>query len=143
MTVPLPFRIVGLQVIAVVAAALLMLFEGTRQAGSAVLGGTVIVLPNAYFAYAVARRLRLEHDSHGHHDAGDGNLAAMRLLGRGASKLVLAAVLMGLVFSFVRVEPLGFFGAMTVALLVQVLAPFLAGVLDQRGRPPGEGGEQR
>ncbi len=102
----------------------------------------MIVLPNAYFAYAATRRLRPERrlrPDHGRVNAGAGNLAAMRLLGQGASKLVLAAVLMAGVFSFVRVEPLGFFGAMTIALLAQALAPFLPGVLGERRERPSGG----
>lgn len=113
-----PFRIVGLQVAAVLAVCLLMLFSGFCQAASALLGGAVIALPNALFAIGAARRLSLDGD-----DARLGE--ARRLIGQGAFKWLLAAVLMALVFSLTTVAPLGFFAALTVAVLVQMIAPLL------------------
>ncbi len=117
-----PFRIVGLQVAAVGAVCLLMLFSGFRQAGpqagSALLGGAVIVLPNALFAFGVARRLSL--------DGGDALLReARRLVGHATGKLMLSAVLMAVALSLATVEPLGFFAALTVVIVVQVIAPLL------------------
>lgn len=111
-----PFRIVGLQVAAVGAVCLLMLFSGLGQAGSAVLGGVAIVLPNALFAFGAARRLSTDRD--------DARLReARRLVGHATGKLMLSAVLMALAFSLATVEPLGFFAALTVAILVQMIAP--------------------
>ena len=120
-----PFRIVGLQVAAVGAVCLLMLFSGFREAGtqvgSAVLGGAVIVLPNALFAFGAVRRLSF-----------DGGFAwlrearlreARRLVSHAMGKLMLSAVLMALALSLATVEPLGFFAALTVAILVQMVAP--------------------
>ena len=113
-----PFRIVGLQVAAVLVVCLLLLFGGFRQAVSALLGGAVIVLPNALFAIGAARVLSLDGD--------DARLrAARRLIGQGAFKWLLAAVLMALVFSLTTVAPLGFFAALTVAVVVQTIAPLL------------------
>ena len=118
-----PFRIVGLQVAAVGAVGLLMLFSGFRQAGWAVFGGAVIVLPNALFAFGAARRLSL--------DGGYARLReaplreARRLVGHATGKLMLSAVLMAVALSLATVEPLGFFAALTVAIVVQVIAPLL------------------
>ncbi len=117
-----PFRIVGLQVAAVGAVCLLMLFSGFRQAGpqsgSAVLGGAVIVLPNALFAFAAARRLSF--------DGGYARLReARRLVGHATGKLMLSAVLMAVALSLATVEPLGFFVALSVAIVAQVIAPLL------------------
>ena len=113
-----PFRIVGLQVAAVVAVCLLMLFSGLPQAASALLGGAVIVLPNALFAFGVARRLSLDRD--------DARLReARRLVGHGTFKWVLSAVLMAVAVSVVTLEPPGFFAALTVAVLTQMIAPLV------------------
>ncbi len=122
-----PFRIVGLQVAAVGAVCLLMLFGGLPQAGSALLGGAVIVLPNALFALGAARRLSL--------DGGDTPLReARRLVGHATGKLVLSAVLMAVALSLATVEPMGFFAALIVAIVVQVIAPLLPWV-DAPSRP--------
>ena len=113
-----PFRIVGLQIAAVGAACLLMSFSGLHQVISALLGGTVIVLPNAIFAFGAARRLSLDGD--------DARLReARRLVGHGAFKWLLTAVLMAAVLALTTVEPLGFFAALTVAIMVQMIAPAL------------------
>ena len=141
MSVAAPFRIVGLQIAAVGAVCLLMLFSGFRQAGtqvgSAVLGGAVIVLPNALFAFGAARRLSF--------DGGFARLRearlrqarlreARRLVGHATGKLMLSAVLMALALSLANVEPLGFFVALTVAIVAQVIAPVLPWV-DAPSRP--------
>ena len=115
---PEPYRIVGLQVIAVAAVALPVWLVGAAQAGSAVLGGLVVVLPNAYFAVGAVRREVPDGDAE--------RLAeARRLLGRGIAKWALAALLMVAAFRLVPVEPLGFFGALTVALVVGAVAPLV------------------
>ena len=113
---PEPYRIVGLQGIAVVAVALPMWLVGAAQAGSAVLGGLAVVLPNAYFALGAVRRTVPDGDAERLREA-------RRLLGRGIGKWALTAVLLIAVFRFVSVEPLGFFGGLTVALLAQAVAP--------------------
>ncbi|MCY3820806.1 MAG: ATP synthase subunit I [Gammaproteobacteria bacterium] len=121
-----PFRIVGLQIAAVVAVCLLMSFcdqAGSTllagpQLGSALLGGAVVVLPNAIFALGAARRLSLDGD--------DARLReARRLVGHGVFKWLLTAVLMAAAFALATIEPLGFFAALTVAIMVQMIAPVL------------------
>ena len=85
------------------------------------------MLPNALFAFGVARRLSL--------DGGDTPLReARRLVGLATGKLMLSAVLMAVAFSLATVEPLGFFAALTVAIVVQVIAPLLPWV-DAPSRP--------
>ena len=113
-----PFRIVGLQVAAVGGVCLLMLFSGFRQAGWAAVGGAVIVLPNALFAFGAARRLSLEGVDAPMREA-------RRLVGHATGKLMLSAVLMAVALSLATVEPLGFFAALTVVIVVQVIAPLL------------------
>ena len=113
-----PFRIVGLQIAAVGAACLSMSFSGLHQVLSALLGGTVIVLPNALVAFGAARRLSFDGD--------DARLReARRLVGHGAFKWLLTAVLMAAAFTLTAIEPLGFFAALTVAIIAQMIAPVL------------------
>lgn len=79
------------------------------------------MLPNALFAFGAARRLALDGD--------DARLReARRLVGHGGFKWLLTAVLMALAVSLVALEPLGFFAALTVAVVAQVIAPLLPGV---------------
>lgn len=115
---PEPYRIVGLQVIVVAAVALPMWLVGTAQAGSAVLGGLTVVLPNAYFALGTVRRAIPDGDA-------ERLTEARRLLGRGIGKWALTALLLVAVFRFVPVEPFGFFGALTAALLAQAVGPLV------------------
>lgn len=117
----LPYRVVCLQVIVVSAVALLMLLEGTKQAGSAVLGGAVGVLPNAYFAWVTARSPR-------RNSGWSPELEAGRLLGQGVVKLVVAIGAMVIVFRNGQFEPFGFFCAFVAAWSAQLFAP----LLDQR-----------
>ena len=78
------------------------------------------MLPNALFAFGVARRLSLDGD--------DARLReARRLVGHGTFKWLLSAVLMALAVSTVALEPLGFFAALTVAVVMQMIAPLLPG----------------
>ena len=131
---PEPYRIVGLQVIVVAAVALPMWLlwaaqegaaqEGAAQAGSAVLGGLTVVLPNAYFALGTVRRAIPDGDA-------ERLTEARKLLGRGIGKWALTALLLVAVFRFVPVEPLGFFGALTAALVAQAIGPLVT---------PGTGG---
>ena len=122
MTVPLPYRVVGAQALAVFAVVLGMLFLGTKQAGSAALGGAAIVLPNAYFAWAVSRRLE-----------GDLQGAARRVFGQGFAKFAMTVGLLAAVLGLADVEPLGFFGAFGMAVVSQGVAP----LLDPVGRKQG------
>ena len=115
---PEPYRIVGLQGVVVAAVALPLWMVGAAQAGSAVLGGLTVVLPNAYFALGAVRRAIPDGDAERLNEA-------RRLLGRGVAKWALTALLLVAVFRFVPVAPLGFFGALTAALLAQAVAPLV------------------
>ena len=87
----------------------------------------MIVLPNALFAFGAARRLSLDGD--------DARLReARRLLGHGAFKWLLSAVLMAVAVSTIALEPLGFFAALTVAVILQMIAPLLPWVNDRVAR---------
>ena len=56
------------------------------------------------------------------------------MVGLATGKLMLSAVLMALALSLATVEPLGFFVALTVAIVAQVIAPVLPWV-DAPSRP--------
>ncbi len=78
----------------------------------------MIALPNAVFAFGASRRLSLDGD--------DARLReARRLVGHGAFKWLLTAVLMAAAFALATIEPLGFFAALTVAIMVQMIAPVM------------------
>ena len=78
----------------------------------------MIALPNALFAFGAARRMSFDGDHARLREA-------RRLVGHGALKWLLSAVLMAVAVSLVALEPLGFFAALTVAILVQMIAPLL------------------
>ena len=85
------------------------------------------MLPNAIFAFGAARRLSLDGD--------DARLReARRLVGHGAFKWLLTAVLMAAAFALATIEPLGFFAALTVAIMAQMIAPVLPWVVGRASR---------
>ena len=91
------------------------------------------MLPNALFAFGAARRLSF--------DGGYTRLReARRLVGHATGKLMLSAVLMAVALSLATVEPLGFFAALTAAIVVQVIAPLLPWVVDAPSRPKDKRG---
>ena len=91
------------------------------------------MLPNALFAFGAARRLSFDG---GHTRLREARLReARRLVGHATGKLMLSAVLMAVALSLATVEPLGFFAALTVAIVVQVIAPLLPWVVDAPSRP--------
>lgn len=84
---------------------------------SSLLAGLAVVVPNAYFA----RKVLVQREPHGPLDA------ARALMGSSVVKLLLSIVLLGLIFSSYRVEPLGFFATFIVVHAVHVIAPLVDG----------------
>ena len=109
---PLPYRIVALQLWAALVLAAALLFVGRDQAAAALLGGAVCVLPAGYFAW------RVEHER-----------SAARLLGHGVMKSMTTVALMALVFATLQPPLLGFFSAFVLLQLMYVVGP-----LGRRGR---------
>lgn len=106
------YRLVGLQALVAIAIALIMLLDSKQAAYSALLGGAICVIANAYFALRLFR------------------CVSARALGRIAGnfykaeffKLLLTAVLFYLAIKFVNLAILPFFGAYIAIQMVQWLS---------------------
>jgi F0F1-type ATP synthase assembly protein I len=103
-----PRRLVIIQVASVFVIVLGLLFVGTAQSLAAMLGGGSVVLPNAWFAFRMDRTRR-----------------AGAILGLGILKIVLVIACLALVLIVFEPEPVGFFTALSVALLVQIIGPMV------------------
>ena len=115
-----PIRVVGLQSAVAIAVAALMLIGGVDEAKSALLGGFVVVLPNAYFAWAATRPLRGGTDEHAVLEAG-------RLIGRWVVKIALTVALLVAAIVLADAGGLGFFVGLGAALLAPLASPLVGG----------------
>ena len=97
-----------IQVASVFVIVLGLLFVGTAQSLAAMLGGGSVVLPIAWFAFSLDRTCR-----------------AGAILGLGILKIVLVIACLALVLILFEPEPVGFFTALSVALLVQIIGPMV------------------
>ena len=113
-----PVTLLAQTCVSVVAAAMLGLWVGEVAGVSALLGGAVAVVPNAFLA---ARLLKPSRDQ----SAG----AMLRDAWIGEfGKVLLAALLFGVIFGFVRpIEPLAVFAGFIAAQLVVLGALLLGG----------------
>lgn len=113
---PLPFRIVAVQVGATAALAMMFLVIGQAHAVASLIAGVVVIVPGSYFAWRVVAM-----------DAarGDELNAARRLLGGGVAKLVMTFALLVVTFAWFRPAPLAFFATMIALQAVYWLAPIL------------------
>ena len=116
-----PIRVVGLQSAVAIAVAALMLIGGVDEAKSALLGGFVVVLPNAYFAWAATRPLRRATDDHA------ALLEAGRLIGRWVVKIALTVALLVAAIVLADAGGLGFFVGLGATLLAQLASPLIGG----------------
>ena len=116
-----PIRVVGLQAAVAVAVAALMLIGGVDEAKSALLGGFVVVLPNATFAWAATRPLRRGADDRA------ASLEAYRLIGRWVVKIALTVALLVAAIVLADAGGLGFFVGLGAALLAQFASPLVGG----------------
>lgn len=112
-------RVVGLQVVAMLALTLLALAWGADAAKAVFLGGAVALVPNGCFAWAVVR-------SGGSASEQGAVLAGGRLFGQWLAKVALTVALMVLIFANAQVSGLGFFIGLGVTLLVPLAAPLVA-----------------
>ncbi len=109
-------RLLLLQLGVTVLIALIALLVGDSLAAySAVVGGMVCVLPNAYFAYKLFKY--------------GGSHAARQIVNgfyKGeAMKLMISVALFALVFKFLKINPLVFFSAYIAAQMVFWFAPLI------------------
>ena len=119
-----PVRVVGLQVVVTFALAALALIWGVDAAKAVLLGGAVALLPNAWFAWAVARGGRGANEQSTRQAAVS---AGARVLGQWIAKVALTVALMVLVIVKTDVAGLGFFVGLGVALLAQLAVPLVGG----------------
>ena len=84
------------------------LFVGEAHGLAAILGGGSVVLPNAWFAFRMDRTRR-----------------AGTILGLGILKIVLVVACLALALILFKPEPVGFFMALSVSLLVQIIGPMV------------------
>ena len=120
-------RVVGAQVGATAAVAALAAFWGLEAAKAALVGGAVAFLPNAYFAWAGARRGGERPDPSGLEDAAEAAVAqAGRLFRRWGGKLALTVALMVIAIVGLGVGSGAFFAGLGLALAAQHLMPLAA-----------------
>ena len=114
-----PARVVALQAVVALLAAVLALIGSVDAAKSALLGGIAAWLPNAYFAWRLTRPVRQTND------------AAVRLVGRTlgwwAVKMALTITLLVAVLAVADVDGLGFILGLVAVLLAPLAAPLLGG----------------
>ena len=122
--------VVGAQVGVTAAVAALAAFWGLEAARAALIGGAVAFLPNAYFAWAGARRGGERPDPSGPEDAAEAQRAAVaeagRLFRRWGGKLALTVALMVIAIVGLGVGSGAFFAGLGLALAAQHLAPLAA-----------------
>jgi ATP synthase protein I len=112
-----PVTLLAQTCVSVAAAAILGLWVGEVAGVSALLGGAVAVVPNAFLAARLVKPSRDQSAGAMLRDAWIGEIG----------KVLLAALLFGVIFGFVRpIEPLAVFAGFIVAQLV-VLGALLLG----------------
>ena len=126
-----PVRVVALQVAVTVAVAALALIWSVDEARSALLGGIVAFLPNAYFAWAAGRGGRGLDAEHG------AVIEGGKFLGRWLVKMgLMVALLVGSLAVF-RAGSLGFFVGLVAALMAPLAAPLVSSKsVETSGRQP-------
>ena len=105
---PLPYRIVTLQLITVLGVAVVLLSSSRFESLSALAAGLVCVVPNGYFAWAASTAR-----------------SGPRLLGQGFAKLILVMFFMAGTFVWMKPAPLGFFSAFIAVQAMALVAPLL------------------
>ncbi len=112
-----PVRVVALQAAVTVVVAVLALAWSVDEATSALLGGLVALLPNAYFAWAASR-------------AGRGGQEAVveggKFLGRWLVKMGLMVALLVVALGVLGAGSLGFFVSLMATLMAPLASPLVA-----------------
>ena len=103
-----PRRLLVVQAASVFVIVLGFLFVGVDQSLAAILGGGSVVLPNAWFAFRMHRTRR-----------------AGTILGLGVLKIILVFACLASALILFEPEPFGFFVALSLVLLVQVVGPMV------------------
>ncbi|MYD97241.1 MAG: ATP synthase subunit I [Gammaproteobacteria bacterium] len=133
-----PARVVGLQVVVTLFVAAAALFWSGDEAKSALLGGIVAFVPNAYFAWAASRTGR----SGALKRVGAQQEAVLeggRFLGRWLVKMGLMVALLVIALAVLKAGSLGFFAGLVAALMAQFASPWMGGAgngMDTSGSQP-------
>jgi len=120
--VPLPYRIVVVQLSTAVIASLLLGLKSAAYALGAMTAGIVVLVPSAWFAWRVATRR--ETDPIGE---------AQALLANGVGRLIATGVLMGVAIGWLEPEPFAFFGTLIAMQFVYWVVPLWSGPPRSRG----------
>jgi F0F1-type ATP synthase assembly protein I len=102
------YRIVVLQLVAVLITASVMSLAGVGQMAAALTAGGVCVLPAAVFAHQASR-----------------GRSAARLVGQGVAKMASTVALMAMAFAILEPQALGFFCAFAAAQAMYVVGPLV------------------
>ena len=125
-----PVRVVGAQVGVTAVVAAVASIWGLEAGRAALVGGAVAFLPNAYFAWAGARRGGERPTPSGPEEAAAAQRAAVaeagQLLRRWGGKLALTVALMVIAIVGLGVGSGAFFAGLGLALAAQHLAPLAA-----------------
>lgn len=101
-------------------------FYGANAAGSALLGGMVYIVPNAYFARKLFKY--------------QGARSAKKIVNsfyKGeAIKMILSIVLFTAVFMWVKITPLAFFASYIMILMTHWFAPLI--IVNKQNRPESD-----
>ena len=117
-----PVRVVALQAAVTVVVAALALAWSIDEAKSALLGGLVAFLPNAYFARAASRAGPGGQDA-----AQDAVVEGGRFLGRWLVKMGLMVALLVVALGVLGAGSLGFFLGLVAVLIAPLASPLVGG----------------
>ena len=133
-----PARVVGLQTVVTLVVAAMALFWSADEAKSALLGGLVAFVPNAYFAWAASRPGRSGAQQHVGAQQ-EAVLEGGRFLGRWLVKMGLMVALLVIALVVLKAGSLGFFAGLVAALMAQFASPWMGGAsngMDGSGSQP-------
>ena len=128
-----PARVVGLQAVVTLVVAATALLWGADEAKSALLGGMVAFVPNAYFAWAASRPGRAGAQQ-------EAVLEGGRFLGRWLVKMGLMVALLVIAVAVFEAGSLGFFAGLVAALMAQFASPWMGGATNGKD---GSGSQPR
>jgi F0F1-type ATP synthase assembly protein I len=120
--VPLPYRIVVVQLSTAAIASLLLWWKSAAHALGAMTAAVVVLAPSAWFAWRVATRLET-----------DPMREAQTLLANGVARLVATGVLMGVAIVWLEPEPFAFFGTLIAMQFAYWFVPLWGGPPRSRG----------
>jgi F0F1-type ATP synthase assembly protein I len=120
--VPLPYRIVVVQLATAAIASLLLWWKSAAHALGAMTAAVVVLVPSVWFAWRVASSRHAEPVRE-----------AQALLGNGIARLIATGALMAGAIVALRPEPFGFFGTLIAMQLGYWIVPLWSGPPRSRG----------